>query len=63
MQSHNIAVSIVTIAGNHQFVKNGFLDGIIKQTIVDKIELIVFCIGTQILIPESYKKMLDIKFT
>ena len=61
MQSHNITVSIITIAGNNQFVKNGFLDAITNQTIVDQIELIVFGIGTQIVIPESYVKKLDIK--
>ncbi len=61
MQSHNITISIITIAGNNQFVKNGFLDAVIKQTIVDKIELIVFGIETQIVIPESYVKRLDIK--
>jgi hypothetical protein len=61
MQSHNISVSIITIAGNNQFVKNGFLDAVINQTIVDKIELIVFGIDTQIVIPESYAKKLDIK--
>ena len=61
MKSHNITVSIITIAGNNQFIKNGFLDAVIKQTIVAKIELIVFGIGTQIVIPESYEKKLDIK--
>jgi hypothetical protein len=61
MQSHNITVSIITIVGNNQFVENGFLDAVIKQTIVDKIELIVFGIDTRIDIPESYIKQLDIK--
>ncbi len=61
MNSTGIKVSVATLAGNDQFISNGFLESILNQTIAEEIELIVLAIGVQISVPESLAKKLVIK--